>query len=138
MVNQLIRNFLMKLQRKPLRFLQVSGLSFLVNLGMTIFIHEVLGISAEAAFAIALIAVFVMNFYTLRYYVYQGQNRPAGRQFLEYTSSTLGFRGLEYLAFLLFYTWYGYEYRLVLIIVLVCSTIMKFLWYRYIFETRSF
>jgi putative flippase GtrA len=126
----------MKLQQKVLRFLQASGLSFLVIFGMTIFVHEVLGTSTEVAFSAALIAVFVMNFFMLRYYIYQGSDNPVGRQFLEYTGSAISFRGLEYVSFLLLHTWYEYEYRLVVLAVLVCSTIMKFLWYRYIFESR--
>jgi len=126
----------MTLRKKAFRFLQLSGLSFLVNFGITVIGHEILGVPAEVAFALALITVFVMNFYMLRYYVYQGIDEPAVRQFIKYAGSAVSFRGFEYLFFLMFYTWFGYEYKLVLVSVLLISSIIKFLWYRYLFELK--
>jgi putative flippase GtrA len=114
----------------------MSGLSFLVNSGLTIFVHEILGAPTEFAFALALLTVFIMNFYLLRYYVYQGADNPAGQQFLEYASSAISFRGLEYLSFLLLHTWFDYEYKLVLVSILLISSIVKFLWYQYLFESK--
>jgi putative flippase GtrA len=126
----------MTLGRNAIRFLNNSVLSFAVNLGLTMIIRELLKAPAEVAFAIALVAVFVMNFFTLRYYVYQGELKPWIEQFTVYTGSAATFRGLEYVSFLLLHTWLGMDYRLVVIAILIVSSIVKFSWYRLVFETR--
>jgi len=127
----------MSLQRKALRFLQQSALSFIVNFGITIILHEVLGQAPEVAFAVALVIVFSMNFFLLRFYVYQGKEQPMVRQFMGYSGSAISFRGIEYLSFLILHTWLEYDYRLVIISILVVSSLFKFVWYRYLFEFKA-
>lgn len=127
----------MILKRNAIRFLNNSALSFVVNLGLTIFIRELLGAPAEVSFAIALVTVFIMNFFTLRYYVYQGESIPWRGQFAVYTGSAATFRGLEYVGFLLLHTWLGIDYRFVIISILIVSSIVKFFWYKLVFNTRT-
>ena len=86
-----------------LRYFFVTGLSFITNLSLTVFFTEVLNLPEEVSFAIALITVFVMNFLFMRYYIYLSQEGSATRQFIMYTFSAFGFRGLEYIAFLIFH-----------------------------------
>lgn len=127
----------MILKRNAIRFLNNSALSFVVNLGLTVFIREFLGAPAEVSFAIALVIVFTMNFFTLRYYVYQGEVKPWREQFAIYTGSAATFRGLEYVAFLLLHTWLGIDYRFVIVAILIVSSIVKFFWYRLVFNSQT-
>jgi putative flippase GtrA len=119
---------------KFLRFLLLSGLSFLVNLGLTVGLHELLGVPERWSFAIALVTVFAMNFLLLRHCIYDGRQGSIQTQLAGYTASAGAFRLLEYLAFLLLLGWLDADYRLVVVSVLAVSAILKFLTYRFLFE----
>ena len=60
--------------RSPARFLVLSGLSFALNLAFTAALHEGVGLGADASFALALVAVFLVNFTLMRWYVFPGGN----------------------------------------------------------------
>ena len=113
-----------------LRYLFVTGLSFITNLGLTVFLTEALTLPAEVSFAIALITVFVMNFLFMRYYIYVNQEGSATHQFIMYTFSAIGFRGLEYIAFLILHSWLGIQYAVAIIEIQICSSLFKFFYYK--------
>jgi putative flippase GtrA len=108
----------------------LSGASFALNFGITVGLHQVLGAPEEAAFAVALVTVFVMNFLGMRYFVYPGEHRSVGKQLMLFAVSSGSFRGLEYLAFLALHTWLHYPYRLVLVVVLGTSFVAKYCYYK--------
>jgi putative flippase GtrA len=112
------------------RYGVVSGMSFVINLGLTALLHEVFGVAEEAAYAVALITVFLTNFVMFRYYVYGRTVGAAHRQLLAYTLSAIGFRGGEYLSFLLVHTVLGVYYLAAIILVQSVSAITKFFYYR--------
>jgi putative flippase GtrA len=123
-------------KRSFLRFLVLSGLSFVVNLGLTVGLHELLAVPERWSFVIALVTVFTMNFLLLRHFVYDGQQGSIAGQLAGYTASAGAFRLLEYLAFLVLLGWLDADYRLVVVGVLAVSAILKFLTYRFLFEGR--
>lgn len=112
------------------RYVIITGLSFVTNLGLTVFLTEVITFPEEVSYAIALVTVFVMNFLFMRYYIYVSREGSAKRQFMMYTLSAIGFRGLEYISFLMIHTWFGVQYALAIIEIQVCSSIVKFFYYK--------
>ena len=121
------------------RWAQLSCASFVTNFGLTVVLHEWGQMSTEAAFAISLAVVLVMNFLLMRWYVYE-RNTNAGavwQQFGLYLGSAVVFRATEYGSFLLWHTWYGSDYRLVVVGVSVISSAVKFFYYRLLFGRRG-
>ena len=127
----------MVIGKQMFRYLINSGLSFGLNIGMTVFLAEIIQLPEEIAFLIALVVVFASNFLMLRYFVYEAKEKSLKNQFVHYFFSVTGFRILEYLSFLFFHTWLKFEYRVVAIVVLTISAIVKFFFYRLIFEQKK-
>ncbi len=125
-------------QRLPEHFLQdgvkFGGqivLSFVVNIGLTALGHEVFRLPEEAAYLIALIFVFLMNFFLLRYFLFGKTAGSLKAQLVVFTLSTIAFRSLEYGAFLLLHTRAGFHYLVVTVGVSVVFTLIKYSFYRY-------
>jgi putative flippase GtrA len=116
------------LRRFP-RFLIGSAASFGLNIGITWFIHEVLGWDPAIAFAIALLSVFTTNFFVLRHFVFEAGGVAAGTQAVRYLLLALGFRGAEYVAFLLVHEIARVPYLITATLVLATSTLVKFFVY---------
>ena len=116
-----------------------TGLSFVVNLGLTIFLHESLGVTTSVAYAVALTTVFFMNFVLFHYYVFsQHEPKPLGQLFATYAASAIGFRLGEYAAFLLIHALVGLQYMLAIILVQGASFVLKYFFYgRVVFRERS-
>jgi putative flippase GtrA len=108
----------------------ITGLSFLTNLGLTLLLTEVICLPEEASFAIALATVFVMNFLFMRYYIYASREASAKRQFVMYGLSAIGFRGLEYISFLIIHTWLNVQYAVAIVYILACSSLIKFCYFK--------
>jgi putative flippase GtrA len=114
------------------RFAGLGGISFATNVGLTAFLHELVHLPEEVAFAISLVTVFTMNFLACRYVVFSGRAGDPKRQLVLYALSSLGFRLGEYLAFLALHTWLGTPYLLAIFVVLGVSFVIKFLYYRFV------
>jgi putative flippase GtrA len=119
------------------RWAQLSCISFVINFGLTVVLHEWGQMSEEAAFAVALAVVLVMNFLLMRWYVYETKAGAIWQQFGLYLCSAIVFRATEYGAFLLWHTWYGSDYRLVVVGISVISSGVKFFYYRFLFGWRG-
>ena len=115
-----------------LRFGISTGLSASVSLGLPILLHELLHVEQKVAVAISQVTVLLMNFLTLRLFVFRAKGSVRG-DMLRYFGSAAVFRGLEYLSFLALFELAGLFYLTALIITLVTSTLVKFVWYRFIF-----
>jgi len=111
------------------RFALLSATSFLVIFFLTIFLHESLRVREEWAFAIVLFLTMVMNFLMLRYFVYPGKHSHFFRQLGVFIVSSLSFRGLEYVLFLMFHSWLGLPYRVVIVGTLVTTFMVKFFYF---------
>ena len=115
-----------------LRFGLSSGLSASVSLGLPVVLHELLHVEQKVAVAISQVTVLLMNFVTLRLFVFRGNGSVRG-DLLRYFGSAAVFRGIEYLSFLALFELAGLFYLTALIITLIVSTMIKFVWYRFIF-----
>lgn len=51
------------------KYVTLSAVGLLINLGLTIGLHEVCGLAEEASFLLALVVIFFGNFVGLRFYV---------------------------------------------------------------------
>ena len=124
--------------RKALfRFVQLSGTSLVTNWGLMLGLHEWGRLPEEAAFALALATVLVLNFVVMRWYIYAPPPGALWHQFGLYLCSACGFRVAEYGAFLLWHTWHGSDYRLAVVGITVPSAVLKFFYYRCLFERRG-
>ena len=119
--------------KQIIRFGMATGLSATVSLGLPILLHEGLDVEQRVAVAISQSTVLLINFLTLRLFVFRGKGSVRG-DLMRYFGSAAVFRGLEYLGFLALFELAGLFYLTALIITLVVSTLIKFLWYRYIFR----
>lgn len=117
------------------RFGAATGLSAVVSLGFPIFLHEALHADQRLAVGISQATVLLLNFVTVRIFVFRGKG-TLRRDILRYLGSSAVFRGLEYLSFLLLFEIAGLFYVTALVITLVSSTVIKFFWYRFLFGGR--
>lgn len=120
------------------RFVMLSGFSFSTNLGLTVGLHELFGVPAEVAVAIALAVVFVCNFVGMRYLVYDARHVPIAKQFVAFCVASVLFRMAEYGAFLITHTWFQFNYIVAWSVILFASFVAKYCFYgRAVFGTRS-
>ena len=121
-----------KMAGELLRFGVATGLSASVSLGLPVALHELLHVEQKVAVAISQVTVLLMNFVTLRLFVFRGNGSVRG-DLLRYFGSAAVFRGIEYLSFLALFELAGLFYLTALIVTLIVSTMIKFVWYRFIF-----
>lgn len=110
-------------------------LSAAITLGVPVFLHEVLGTGERTAVAISQLCAVAVNFVMIRAFVFRSA-RPAQRDFAYYVLSAVAFRLLEYLLFLAIFGLLHLFYFVALVITLCLSSIIKFLWYRFLFSPR--
>lgn len=115
--------------RAGMRFLQLGGFAFCLNLAITTSLHELLGLPADLAFAIALVTLFFVNFFGFRRFVYRSTGHARG-QIGRYFIAVLCFRLAEYGGFLLLYQHIGIDYLPTAMAVLAISAGAKFLTFR--------
>jgi putative flippase GtrA len=114
-----------------IRFGAVGGATFTTNIGLTAFLHQGLGISAEVAFALSLGTILIISFFACRYWIFKtGSEGDPKHQALLFLLSTLAFRGTEYLGFLLLHTVFGVHYLVAVAAILVTTFFAKFFFYR--------
>ena len=112
------------------RFVGLGGVSFAVNVGLTVLLTERLRLAPEGALAISILVVFTMNFLACRYFVFDGRSQDFRRQLLLFAMASGGFRGAEYLAFVVCHRLLGIQYVVALVGILVVSTMVKFFVYQ--------
>lgn len=115
-----------------LRFGMATGLSASVSLGLPIALHEFLHVEQKVAVAISQLSVLLINFLTLRLFVFRSSG-TVRRDAFRYGASAVAFRGLEYISFLLLFQVAGLFYVTALVTTLCISTVAKFVWYRFVF-----
>jgi putative flippase GtrA len=112
------------------RFGALGGVGFVVNFGLTALLHELVGLSEELSFAIALAAVFFGNFFSLRHLVFEAAAGDAKRQLVHYAFASFGFRFAQWLSFVALHTWLGVPYLIAVTVVLGIWFLVKFGYYR--------
>jgi putative flippase GtrA len=112
-----------------LRFIATGALSVSVGFSTTVLLREGFGLTPQIAGAGGLLASLLLNFLTVRSFVF-ARTGPAGGEFLRYVLTSLGFRGVEYCAYLLLLDQLGLPYPVAYMAVVSCSVVLKFLVYR--------
>lgn len=112
-----------------IRYLAGGGVSFAINFGLTVVLHQGFGVAPPVAYAVALTVSFIVNFLIARYFVFESSSGMAG-QVLRFVATALAARAGEYLAFVLMLTVLGVHYMVSIIVVSVISIVLKFFVYR--------
>lgn len=115
--------------RKIIRYLINTGLSFVVNLGLTALLHEAFDVHEATAYAVALVTVFVMNFLLFRYYVFDGRTNKPGKQLATFAGTSVIFRVSEWFAFRLLLEKFGVYYLFAIILVQGTTFVIKYFVY---------
>ncbi len=119
---------------RAIRFMILSGVSFLGNLGITHALTQHAAWPAELAFAASLVIIFFVNFACCRWFVFQANEQPIAKQLASFLTATTCFRGLEYVAFLGLHSLLGIHYLIATATVLIVGFAAKFLFYnRFVF-----
>jgi putative flippase GtrA len=120
-----------------LRFGSGAALSFGGTLAVTFVSKEWLALQEEFSFAIAVVVMFFVNFFYLRYVVFLSTHMSWLSQMRDFLVASIGFRVVEYLAFLLLLNVFHLHYMLSVVCVLAVSFLVKFqLFDRHVFKPR--
>ena len=122
--------------RQTVLFGLASGIGFAVNIGITAFLHEVLGITPGISFAVALACAYAANFFNNRTWVFNSDAK-ALPQVARFLSVSLLFRLAEYLVFLLLHAMLGLHYLIAVLISLFSFYFIKFFVYKKLVFTRG-
>jgi putative flippase GtrA len=120
-----------------IRYGLASAFSLLMILALSAALRELVGLPATLAVAVALLSAFFVNFSLLRRFVFPGQQRAPGRQLLETAATSLSFRVVEYLLFLLLFLGLGVGYLIATTLAVCASALAKFAIYREIVFKRG-
>ena len=124
------------MSKKMVRYV-LGGLGGLVvSIGATSFLHEVVGLSVEPSFAVALVIVFSFHFAANAFFVFRsGTDRHI---FVRYAAAVLGFRCLDFLLFKGLLDFASLDYPLAIVLALLASHSVKFPVYRnFVFVKRA-
>lgn len=109
-----------------LRFGSGAAVSFIGTLAVTYVATEWLGAQEEFSFAIAVVVMFFVNFFYLRYVVFLSTHTKWLPQMRNFLAASVGFRVAEYLAFLILLNAFHVHYMLSVVCVLGVSFLVKF------------
>jgi putative flippase GtrA len=112
-----------------------TGVSAAITIGLPALLHELLGLQQTVAVAISQSSALLVNFLMIRVFVFRSK-RAAPRDLAYYVGSAAAFRGLEYLCFLALFELGHLYYLIALVLTLGTSTLIKFVWYRFLFGER--
>jgi hypothetical protein len=111
-----------------------SAASFVLTL-LVARLAKLLFVSDELAFAVTLVVMTCLNFLACRYWVFGRGDMPVHRQFLSFIAAAAGFRGAEFVLFIVLHTLCGVPYDLAVASLLCVSAVAKFLFFRgYVFR----
>ena len=125
-----------RIARSMAVMLAVGVASFATNAGLTVLLHEVLGVPTELAFLAGMATVMAINFVAGRR-IFEARDGDARTQLARFVASAIGFRAAEYVAFLVIHTWLGADYRLAVCGVLLVSFLAKFFFFRAVVFARG-
>jgi putative flippase GtrA len=73
----------------------------------------------------------------MKFFTFEAKSKDIFKQFLSYTVFAIAFRASEYFIFHISHSMFSLDYRIIIIIVLSVSTVIKFFTYKYIFEDNK-
>lgn len=114
------------------RWAVISSWSFLLNIGGTVFLHEIVGLTEVFSYALVLLALLSINFLGCRYYVFssdQGQEKGFFKQFSGFLGSSVVFRFSEFLVFWFLVEVLGLYYVVVAVCVAGFFFVVKYVFY---------
>lgn len=118
------------------RYILTGAAGLVVSTGVTVVMHEAVGLSTRQSFAIALVVVFTFHFMSNSYFVFR--SGADGYTFLRYTGSALAFRALDFLLFNAIAAFTPLYYYIGAVLAIGTSNTIKFLAYRYlVFTSRD-
>jgi putative flippase GtrA len=100
-----------------------------INIFVTAFFYEIVCLPVEIAYAIGLASATVTNFFLCRDAIFRS-SKKFKLQFPIFILSSLLFRGIEYLAFLVIENNTNFPYVVVIFAIHFFSTLIKFLYYK--------
>ena len=116
--------------RRIARFAALGVAGFVLNLVITVSLHEWLGAPEELAFAVALAVVFGFSFLTSRHLIFaDAAHGDPKKQLLKFAIFSAGFRVSEYIGFLVLHTLLHLPYLPSIVAVLSVSFLTKFFTY---------
>ncbi len=110
-------------------------LSAALTVGIPALLHELFDVEERLAVAIGQSCALLLNFLMIRIFVFRSR-RSARRDLAYYVGSAVAFRGLGYLLFLALFSLAHMFYFTALVLTLAISTLLKFLWYRFVFAEQ--
>ena len=122
--------------KEGILFIIASGIGFAINLGITAFLHEILGVSPGISFAVALVCAYAANYFNNRKWVFSSDAAPLN-QVGRFLGVSLVFRVLEYLVFTLLHYVLGIYYLGAVLGSLISFYFIKFFTYKKLVFTRS-
>jgi putative flippase GtrA len=108
----------------------VGALTFAANLAVTAGLHELAGLNVEISYAGGYTTALFVSFLLCRYTIFSATTENPFRQFAIFAISSILFRGLEYIASVLCYKFFGMQYLLAMVLVQSLTFIIKFFYYR--------
>jgi putative flippase GtrA len=115
----------------------VATISFALNVLLTVLLTENFGISPQYSFAVVLALIFLLNFFSTRYWVFKDRVNDSNgwSQFIKCIAVSMTFRLLEWIAFYILLGQLAFHYVVVLVGVLCVSFLTKSVIYdRYVFR----
>ena len=110
-------------------FLLLTGICFFLTVALSWLFHDLFQLREELAVGLMQIVVFLVSFAGCRNLVYRARDGQLSAQFLKFAISSVTFRGLEYLGFLVCHQVFGLQYLLAIVGVKFCAAIGKFFFY---------
>ena len=128
------RRFRVQLDDQSFRYLVATVLSAGLSVSLPVLLHEVVGFAEQYAVLISQVTVLLMNFVSVKFYVFR-RGGESVTQFVRFIGSSLFFRAAEYGLFLALFQWLGLHYILALLIALSLSFVVKYFVHRhYVFR----
>ena len=119
----------MKLYQQWVRFAVVGAMGMVLAISVTSLGHELIGLSPNTSFALALSSLLAFHFVANAFFVFK--IRASIQKFRRYGTSAVGFRLLEYFLFMAVHEVGGVYYALAGVLALSCSMVVKFAVYKY-------
>lgn len=119
-----------------IRYLIATAVSFSLSLFLSFLFSEYFMMREELAVAFTLVIIFVINFFSIRLFVFKSRGSPK-RQLIAFLISSIVFRGLDYLLFLIAFKSFNLNYLLALASALVTTFVLKYLYQRLLFKNQG-
>lgn len=119
-----------------IRFGLGGVVSINVALGTAALLHQVAGMPERPAGGCGFAAALVVNFFTLRFFVFPSRDQSMAKQAVGYLATTGVVRLLEFSVFFVVNKYLGIPYLIAMTTVLGTSFLVKFVVYRALFGNR--